>query len=450
MHEIDEQVRRKQGSEVALLFSPGSRFGLPAAPAAGLTQEPGYSKIQDDILYSTLVKKAVADKTGAIKTAIATNSSTVIPRSMKPTQFLSLLDVDVNINQVVGRGVFGKVYSAQNRVTKEPLVYKEELRPKGVTQGALRHDIKSTADLLRQGDIAAAALLTLPHFVEAEALMVKVISNDSSEELHCVPAANAGRFIDSLANVKDIQIIGQLMKKAPGKALSSVLNSPEWKALSLTELADHFDAIVQQSFEYFSKAYGENFVHRDIKPENIIYDMATKKLTIIDAGLATKLDVAPTISQRASLLFAGKSPIGFKTTSEVQAGTTLYLAQAIKQGVSHGPEVDAHAFGKVFLELIDPDFSWQLMNAAHQNKEEIKDVQPYRTSLASNQQLFSSSPLNQFLRQPYYEKRVALVDVFFKLGSYVNTMTQTESKTSRMQKLQAAYAAAYPAAAARK
>ncbi|MBX9578201.1 MAG: hypothetical protein K2W97_06975 [Chthoniobacterales bacterium] len=453
LHEVDQQVHRQVSGQVALLFPPGSRIGLPTAITTGLAQAPGYSKIQDDALYSTLVKKAVADKTRAIKAAIATNNSTVIPCSVKPTQFLFFLDVDVNTTQVVGRGGFGKVYSAQNRVTQEPLVYKEELRPEGVTQGALHRDIKTTADLLRQGDIAAAALLTLPHFVEAEALIVKVISNDSSEELHYVPAANAGWFIDSLENVKDIQIIGQLMKKAPGKPLRSILNSPEWKALSLTDRLEHFDAIVQQSFEYFSHAYGQNFVHRDIKPENIIYDMATKKLTIIDAGLATKLDVAPTMTQRASLFFAGKSPIGFKTTSEVQAGTTLYLASAIKQGIPHGPEVDAHAFGKVFLELIDPGFSWQLMNAAHQNNEEIKDVQPYRASLASNQQLFGRSPLNNFLGQPNYEKRVALVDAFFKLGAYVDSAENrivSSWRSTRFENLTKAYAAAYPAATARK
>lgn len=449
LYKVDKQVHQQISSQVALLFSPGSRIGLPTN-SANLNQAPGYSKIQDSSLYSSLVKKAVAEKTRIIQAAIATNKSTVIPRSMKPTQFLSFLDVDVDTRQVIGQGGFGKVYSAQNRVTQEPLVYKEELRSEGVTQGALHRDIKTTQDLLRQGDIAAAALLTLPHFVEAEALIVKVISNNGTSELHYVPAANAGRFIDSLENVKDIQIIGQLMKKAPGKPLRSILNSPEWKALSLTERLEHFDAIMQQSFEYFSHAYGENFVHRDIKPENIIYDMATKKLTIIDAGLATKLDVEPTMVERAQLLFAGKSPIGFKTTSEVQAGTELYLAPAIKQGLPHGPEVDAHAFGKVFVELIDPDFSFQLIRAAHQNKEEIKDVQAYRTGLANNQQLFSGSPLNNFLQQARYEKKVALIDAFFNLGSYVNTLGQTNWRSSRFEALKTAYAAAYPVAATKK
>jgi len=449
LYQVDQQAHRQVSSQVALLFSPGSRFGFPEPTAMGLAQAPGYSKIQDDALYSSLVKKAVANKTGFIKAAIATNKSTVIPSSINPTQFLSFLDVEVDVKQVIGQGGFGTVYSAQNKITREPLVYKEELQPEGVTEGVLHRDIKSTADLLRQGDIAAAALLTLPHFVEAEALMIKVLSNNGASELHYVPAANAGLFIDSLENVKDIQIIGQLLKKAPGKPLRAILNSPEWQALSLTQRLEHFDAIVKQSYEYFSHAYQQNFVHRDIKPENMIYDMATKKLTIIDAGLATKLDVAPTIAQRAQLLFAGKNPVGFKTTSKVQAGTMAYLAPALMQGLPHGPEVDAHAFAKVFLELIDPHFSGQLMTAAHKNNEEVKNLQAYRTGLDNNQQSFSGSPLNSFLQEPYYEKRVALIEAFFKLGSYVNTMTQTNWRRTRFEALKAAYANAYPETAAK-
>ena len=77
-------------------------------------------------------------------------------------------------------------------------------------------------------------------------------------------------------------------------------------------------------------------------------------------------------------------------------------------------------------------------------------MQPYRAGLENNQQLFGRSPLNNFLRQPYYEKRVALIDIFFNLGSYVNTTTQNNWRSTRFENLIKAYAEAYPATAARK
>ena len=77
-------------------------------------------------------------------------------------------------------------------------------------------------------------------------------------------------------------------------------------------------------------------------------------------------------------------------------------------------------------------------------------MQSYRVGLENKQQSFSRSPLNNFLQDSSYDKRVALVDAFFELGSYVNKMTQTNWKSTRFNNLKKSYAEAYPTNAARK
>ena len=452
LDEIDRKIFRKTSNGVALLFSPGSRLGLEQPKSDNLDQEPGYLKIQDDAVYKNLVKEAVEEKRNFFINEVANNKSTLIPPQVKPIRFLSFLNVDVKESVVIGAGSFGKVYEAKYRTTQEPLVYKEELRPQGLTKGVLRSDIKSGQDFFRQGDIAAAILKTLPHFVKVEALIIKVINLNKSLALHYVPALHVEEFITSLTNkkIQDIQIFGQLMKRAPGKSLQAILESHEWNSLSLEDRVEHFDAIVQQSFEYFGQAYKENFVHRDIKPMNIVYDITTKTLTIIDAGLATKLDVEPSMIERAGLLFTGHNPMGFRTASQVEAGTPLYKAPAVNKGLPHGPEVDAHAFAKVFLDIIDPFLSQRVLAAACKAKAELSTWEQYEQQCARHRKSFEASPFKTFFNDPKYATRRDLIDAFFGLGGYTNDKIMTAWKSTLLSNLHTAYQKAYPDVATKK
>jgi hypothetical protein len=343
----------------------------PKTSNVDFTVMPGYSKIEDEKLYVTLARKAFSHKIEGLKLELASNKSIVVPDSMDPILFLSYLDMEIDKSEVIGKGGFGRVYKGYHKVTKESLVYKEESDPEGIIMKEFddHPDISLSRDLIRQGDFAVAALRILPHFVKTEAFIIKKITSSSlsSQGTYLVLAENIESEINNNKNIDDITILGQIMKQAPGKDLIKILLSPEWNQLTLEERIDHFDAIVKQAFDYFSEAYQNNFVHRDIKPENIIYDITTKKLTIIDAGLGIKLDVAPNIIERFSLAFAGKNPIGFKTTSQAYSGTTGYIAPALNRGLSYGAEVDAYSFGVVFLQLIDPNFSEEIIKSTIQS-----------------------------------------------------------------------------------
>jgi serine/threonine protein kinase len=366
---------------------------------------------------------------------------------MEEQKFLSFLDVDVDMKQCIGAGSFGAVYAAQDRLTEEELVYKKYI-PLDLVENHRQSDIRSIEEIRRHGEFLVNS--QLPYVVETKAFIISVSSQDDqwNERVYYLPVGSIKNFLNSLKGIVDnIQISCKVMKKAPGQELEEILKSPAWQKKSLPERLEHFDAIVQQCYKYLCESYKKNFVHRDINLVNLMYEMDTKKMTIIDTGAGIQLDTPLESKKRYSLFYDKKNPIGLKMTSNTYTGSEAYLSPAVKTEASYGAEIDAHSLAIVFLHLIDSQvFSKMIESSRNKPEMMINTTKAYLQFLEQNR---SSSLLNDFLTKSEYATRMALVDAFFNLGNYVSYESWSGKKTpsekeALFQNLIKSYQAAYP------
>jgi serine/threonine protein kinase len=103
--------------------------------------------------------------------------------------------------------------------------------------------------------------------------------------------------------------------------------------LPLDEVAD----IVAQIGEAVHAAHEVGVVHRDLKPDNLMYDPETRRVKLLDFGIATDTDTAP--EQRL-------------TRAGFFVGTLLYVAPEALSGELVGPQADQYSLSTIAYFLL--------------------------------------------------------------------------------------------------
>lgn len=104
-------------------------------------------------------------------------------------------------------------------------------------------------------------------------------------------------------------------------------------ALPLDEVAD----IVVQIGEAVHAAHLVGVVHRDLKPDNLMYDPDTRRVKLLDFGIATDTDTSP--EQRL-------------TRAGFFVGTLQYVAPEALSGELVGPEADQYSLATIAYFLL--------------------------------------------------------------------------------------------------
>jgi serine/threonine protein kinase len=103
--------------------------------------------------------------------------------------------------------------------------------------------------------------------------------------------------------------------------------------LPLDEVAD----IVAQIGEAVQAAHEVGVVHRDLKPDNLMYDPESRRVKLLDFGIATDTDTAP--EQRL-------------TRAGFFVGTLLYVAPEALSGELVGPQADQYSLATIAYFLL--------------------------------------------------------------------------------------------------
>jgi serine/threonine-protein kinase len=100
---------------------------------------------------------------------------------------------------------------------------------------------------------------------------------------------------------------------------------------------DEVAAIVSQIADAVHAAHTVGIVHRDLKPDNVMYDPATRQVTLLDFGIAADTDLAP--EQRL-------------TRAGFFVGTLMYIAPEALSGELVGPLADQYSLATIAYFLL--------------------------------------------------------------------------------------------------
>jgi eukaryotic-like serine/threonine-protein kinase len=101
--------------------------------------------------------------------------------------------------------------------------------------------------------------------------------------------------------------------------------------------ADEVAEIVAQIGEAVHAAHLVGVVHRDLKPDNLMYDPDTRRVKLLDFGIATDTDTAP--EERL-------------TRAGFFVGTLLYVAPEALSGELVGPQADQYSLATIAYFLL--------------------------------------------------------------------------------------------------
>lgn len=101
--------------------------------------------------------------------------------------------------------------------------------------------------------------------------------------------------------------------------------------------ADEVAEIVVQIAEAVQAAHHVGVVHRDLKPDNLMYDPDTRRVKLLDFGIATDTDTAP--EERL-------------TRAGFFVGTLLYVAPEALSGELVGPHADQYSLATIAYFLL--------------------------------------------------------------------------------------------------
>lgn len=155
----------------------------------------------------------------------------------------------------------------------------------------------------------------------------KVIKTNKASDSPC----SFGREMETLINLgrvarpshtirtkKELLLYAFSMHKAPGKPLSQLRkSSPTWDSLTML-------FFLNDSLKELSLIHERGYCHNDIAGRNVMYDLESKKVTIIDMGLATKSGDALVRGRRVSLTRQRRA-YNAAISSDLEKLATLWL-----------------------------------------------------------------------------------------------------------------------------
>ncbi|MCX6957714.1 MAG: protein kinase [Verrucomicrobiae bacterium] len=300
------------------------------------------------------------------------------PKKIKGSvlRFLEHKEVVPCFSQQLGEGNFGVVVSAAVKGEEGKYVYKQEKRE------VLKALTKRGSSFWREGDCAAARLNDISDLTRPLFFIFRTSQEGKPEELHYVPANHVKAFGMKLPPGTTVFLEGQLMERATGRSLQSMITRGEI-SLASSDKRKHFTNIVRGLFNIIQEMQAHNLVHRDLKPENIFYDSQTGKVTLLDFGSAERLRKKEKADDGTHL---------HASTSTQLGGTPKYISPKVLQQKSHGSEADLFSFAMTVLELVN---SKDFIIFAHERFPNIEHGDKRDTVFATCE---PAEYLNQFLK----------------------------------------------------
>ena len=100
---------------------------------------------------------------------------------------------------------------------------------------------------------------------------------------------------------------------------------------------DEVSDVVTQIADAVNAAHAVGIVHRDLKPDNVMYDPVSRRVKLLDFGIATDTDIAP--EQRL-------------TRAGFFVGTLMYVAPEALSGELVGPLADQYSLATIAYFLL--------------------------------------------------------------------------------------------------
>lgn len=292
-------------------------------------------------------------------------------------EHLKARGISVDGKRAIGVGGQGFVYAAIS--TADPskeYVLKIEKRASLLScflESSAERALEYNPKWWRHGDIAASRIKDLPRFAKSICFIIGVTSPSREKVVYySVPTSQVKEFAQSLENEPAVYLKAQLIERAPGKDLLTLLRNPAFKPTK------HFYPIAQSLFSFLEKSFERNFIHRDLKPENFIYDPSTRKGTVIDAGLGgaygkrSKMQPGIIVTKSGNPLYSTR-----------RVGTVCYLPQVVFDGTPYGAEIDFHGAAVMLAELLEPKYLFELIDKIVESQK-IKNTEAPRRSIPTS------------------------------------------------------------------
>ena len=176
------------------------------------------------------------------------------------------------------------------------------------------------------------------HGLVAVKVLREKLRQDKTAVARFVREARYGERVQHPNVVQTIEV----GEAAPGMHFRAI----EWAAGELLERyakqrgplpADEVSAIILQIADAVHAAHMVGIVHRDLKPDNVMYDPATRKVKLLDFGIATDTDMAP--EQRL-------------TRAGFFVGTLMYVAPEALSGELVSPAADQYSLATIAYLLL--------------------------------------------------------------------------------------------------
>jgi serine/threonine-protein kinase len=100
---------------------------------------------------------------------------------------------------------------------------------------------------------------------------------------------------------------------------------------------DEVAAIVAQVAAAVAEAHKQGIIHRDLKPDNVVYDPDTRRVKLLDFGIAVTTDTTP--DERL-------------TRAGFFVGTLMYVAPEALSGELVGPAADQYSLASIAYQLL--------------------------------------------------------------------------------------------------
>ena len=176
------------------------------------------------------------------------------------------------------------------------------------------------------------------HGIVAVKVLREKLRQDKTAVARFVREARYGERVQHPNVVQTIEV----GEAAPGMHFLAI----EWAAGELLERyakqhgplpADEVSTIISQIADAVHAAHVVGIVHRDLKPDNVMYDPATRRVKLLDFGIATDTDMAP--EQRL-------------TRAGFFVGTLMYVAPEALSGELVSPAADQYSLATIAYLLL--------------------------------------------------------------------------------------------------